>query len=135
MKNNCINVTIRTCSAGRVPFITTVTRAARAPVDTDGQAVEVTEQSTWDGTSLSYTVTYSATDLSGNAKSTSISLSQACEQCSLVSEGDSEGDVVKLVHLLMWRGRLSVKGTEETCRAIIAIPNTLKEDVLAGGAD
>ena len=65
----------------------------------------------------------------------SISLSQACEQFSLVSEGDSEGDVVKSVHLLMWRSRLSVKGTEETCRAIIAIPNTLKEDVLAGGAD
>jgi hypothetical protein len=65
----------------------------------------------------------------------SISLSQACEQCSLVSEGDSEGDVVKLVHLLLWRSRLSVQGTEETCRAIIAIPNTLKEDVLAGGAD
>ena len=40
-----------------------------------------------------------------------------------------------MVHLLMWRGRLSVKGTEETCGAIIAIPNTLKEDVLAGGAD
>ena len=55
----------------------------------------------------------------------SISLSQACEQCSLVSEGDSEGDVVKLVHLLMWRGWLSVKGTEETCRVIITIPNTL----------
>ena len=65
----------------------------------------------------------------------SISLSQACARLSLVSEGDSEGDVVKLVHLLMWRSRLSVKGTEETCRAIIAIPNTLKEDVLAGGAD
>ena len=86
----------------------------------------------------------------------SISLSQACEQfsllrlracslphdssplqsiVSLVSEGDSEGDVVKLVHLLMWRSRLSVKGTEETCRAMIATPNNLKEDVLAGGAD
>ena len=38
-----------------------------------------------------------------------------------------------LVHLLMWRGRLSVKGTEETCRAMIATPNNLKEDVLAGG--
>ena len=63
----------------------------------------------------------------------SISMSQVCEQCSLVSEGDSEGDVVKLVHLLMWRGRLSVKCTEETCRTIIAIPNTLKDDVLAGG--
>ena len=60
----------------------------------------------------------------------SISLSQTCdcEQCSLVSEGDSEGDVVKLVHLLMmWRDRLSVKGTKP------AIPNTLKKDVLAGG--
>ena len=44
------------------------------------------------------------------------------------SEGDSEGDVVKLVHLLMmWRDRLSVKGTKP------AIPNTLKKDVLAGG--
>ena len=40
-----------------------------------------------------------------------------------------------LVHLLMWRGRLSVKGTEETCRAMIATPNNLNEDVLAGGAD
>ena len=41
-----------------------------------------------------------------------------------------------LVHLLMWRGRLSVKGTEETCRAMIATPNNLKEDVdIAGGAD
>ena len=40
-----------------------------------------------------------------------------------------------LVHLLMWRGRLSVKGTEETCRAMIATPNNLIEDVLAGGAD
>jgi hypothetical protein len=62
----------------------------------------------------------------------SLSLSQACGQLSLVSEGDSEGDVV---HLLMWRGRLSVKGTEETCRAMIATPNNLKDDVLAGGAD
>jgi hypothetical protein len=25
----------------------------------------------------------------------------------------------------MWRGRLSVKGTEETCRAMIATPNNL----------
>ena len=65
----------------------------------------------------------------------SLSLSQACGQLSLVSEGDSEGDVVTLVHLLMWRGRLSVKGTEETCRAMIATPNNLTEDVLAGGAD
>ena len=30
-----------------------------------------------------------------------------------------EGDVVKLVHLLMWRGQLSVKGTEEACRWIL----------------
>ena len=68
----------------------------------------------------------------------SLSLSQACGQLSLVSEGDSmtlREMLCALVHLLMWRGRLSVKGTEETCRAMIATPNNLMEDVLAGGAD
>jgi hypothetical protein len=65
----------------------------------------------------------------------SLLLSQACGQLSLVSEGDSEGDVVCIGAPTNWRGRLSVKGTEETCRAMIATPNNLKEDVLAGGAD
>ena len=65
----------------------------------------------------------------------SLSLSQACGQLSL-SVRETRGEVLcALVHLLMWRGRLSVKGTEETCRAMIATPNNLKEDVLAGGAD
>jgi hypothetical protein len=50
-------------------------------------------------------------------------------------QGDSEGDVVTLVLLVLWRRRLSVTGPEVTCRAIRAIPTTLKEDVLAGGAD